>query len=238
MNYKNAITVTSLSMIAVFAIVSFSGFSIPDAIAQTTQTIVVAIQPSKMVFVENVSTTAKFTFRDATETTAFQQFSQTGGFGTTTVDATGRTKNDANDKTGRTKPAFTLEKVMGGTPYLYEAADEAQLHILSNAVEFPYKYFDVTVYLANGSTKSDVIRAFEYHDCRVTNYVATTRSDNEEGYTGKGFVLVDQFAFECDGYKPLNPSWDKLQNVDHAKTISSSDLRSTDKWDPGFTAPK
>jgi hypothetical protein len=225
-------------VIAVFAIISFSGFSIPDAIAQTTQTIVIAIQPSKMVYVENIATTAKFIFRDATETTAFQQFSQTGGFGTTTVDATGRTKNDANDKTGRAKPAFTLEKVMGGTPYLYEASDEAQIHILSNAVEFPYKYFDVIVYLANGSTRNDVLRAFEYHDCRVTNYVVTTRSDNEEGYTGKGFVLVDQFTFECDGYTPLNPAMEKLTHTEKAKTIGSSDLRSTDKWEPGFSIQK
>jgi len=225
MNYKNAITMTSLSMIVMFAIVSFVGFD------QVANAIVVSFQPSKMVFVENISTTAEFKFRDATEASAFQQFTQTGGFGTTTVDATGRTKNDANDHTGRTKPSFTLEKIAGGTPQLYEAADEAQKYILNSGLEFPYKFFDVTVYIAAGG---DVVRSFEYRDCKVTNYVMATRSDNEEGYTGKGFAIVDQFAFECDGYTPLNPAMDKLQNVEHAKTISSSDLKSTDKWEPGF----
>jgi len=226
MNYKNAITMTTLSVIAVFAIVSFVGFD------QVADAIVISIQPSKMVFVENISTVAEFNFRDGSETSAFQQFTQTGGFGTTTVDATGRAKNDAADHTGRTKPSFTLEKIAGGTPYLYKAADEAQKYINNAGMEFPYKFFDVTIYVAAGG---DVLRSFEYHKCKVTNYVMATRSDNEEGYTGKGFALVDQYAFECDGYEPLNPAMDKLDVVEHAKTIGSSDLRSTDKWGPGFT---
>ena len=229
MNYKNAIAMTTLSVIAVFAIVSFVGFD------QVADAIVISIQPSKMVFVENTATTAEFHFRDGSETTAFQQFTQTGGFGITIVDATGRTKNSSNDHAGRTKPSFTLEKIAGGTPYLYEAADEAQKYILNAGLEFPYRFFDVTVYVAAGG---DVLRSFEYHNCRVTNYVMATRSDNEEGYTGKGFALVDQYTFECDGYEPHNPAMDKLKVVEHAKTISSSDLRSTDKWAPGFmTSP-
>ena len=226
MNYKNAITMTTLSVIAVFAIISFVGF---DHIADA---IVMSVQPEKFVFVEKVSTTAQFTFRDGSETSAFQQFTQTGGFGITIVDATGRTKNYSNDHAGRTKPAFTLEKIAGGTPYLYEAADEAQKNILNSGMEFPYKSFDVNVYVAAGG---DVLRSFEYQDCKITNYVMATRSDNEEGYTGKGFALVDQFTFECDGYQPHNPAMDKMKVVEHAKTIGSSDLRSTDKWGPGFT---
>ena len=244
MNYKNAITMTTLSVIALFAIISVTGFSIPDAIAQTTQMITIAIQPSKMVFVENVITTAVFTFRDGTELAPIQIFSQTGGFGTTTTEATYRgtgtgfsatnTSTDGGERTGRSKPAFTLEKVVGGTPYLYEAADQAQKYINNGGMEYQYKFFDVTVYLTAGGDK---LRTFQYTDCQMKNYVVTTRSDNEEGYTGKGFVLVDQFAFECDGYTPLNPSMDKLNIVEHSKTISSGDLRSTDKWASGFKAP-
>ena len=229
MNYKNAIIMATLSVIAVFAIISFVGFD------QVADAIVVSFQPSKMVFVENIATTAEFNFRDGSETSAFQQFTQTGGFGTTTVDATGRTKNDAGDHTGRTKPSFTLEKIAGGTPYLYEAADEAQKYILNSGMEFPYKFFDVTVYIAAGG---DVLRSFEYHNCKVTNYVMATRSDNEEGYTGKGFAIVDQFAFECDGYQPLNPAMDKLNVVEHAKTISSSDLNQKNQWGSEFSTQK
>jgi len=89
----------------------------------------------------------------------------------------------------------------------------------------------VTVYLAKGG---DVLRAFEYRDCTVVNYTVATRSDNEEGYTGKGFVLVDQFTFECKGYTPQNPLWDKMTQTEQAKTTSSLDLKSTDQWSEGF----
>ena len=230
MNYKNAITVTTLSVITVLALVSFVDFD------QVADAIVVSFQPSKMVFVENISTTAEFNFRDGSETSAFQQFTQTGGFGTTTQDATPKGKTEGGaDHTGRTKPSFTLEKIAGGTPYLYEAADQAQKYVTNAGMEFPYRFFDVTVYVASGG---DVLRSFEYHKCRVTNYVMATRSDNEEGYTGKGFALVDQFTFECDGYQPLNPAMDKLKVVEHAKTIGSSDLKSTDKWAPEFSTKK
>ncbi len=235
MNYKNAITMTTLSVIAIFAIASFVGFEIADTDAAPA-----AVQPAKYVFVEGISTSAQFIFRDGTELAPFQLFTQTGGFGTTTLEATLRSgtsltsvggMQDGGEKTGRAKPAFTLEKNVGGTPYLYRAADEAQKYQLNAGMEYPYKYFDVKVFLTAGG---DTLRSFDYNDCRVTSYLVTTRSDNEEGYTGKGFVYVDQFTFECDGYKPLNPSMDKLQVVEQAKTISSSDLKSTDKWEPGF----
>ena len=184
MNYKNAITMTTLSVIAVFAFASFAGFEISDIDAVTT-----AVQPSKYVFVEGISTTAEFTFRDGTEISPFQLFTQTAGFGTTTLEATLRTQtgsniaqNDGGEKTGRSKPAFTLEKNVGGTPYLYEAADEAQKYILSSGFEFPYKFFDVTIYLTAGG---DTLRSFDYDNCRVTTYLVTTRSDNEEVRTNR-----------------------------------------------------
>ena len=237
MNYKNAITMTTLSVIAVFTIASFAGFEISDIDAVT-----VAVQPSKYVFVEGITTTAEFIFRDGAEISPFQLFTQTGGFATATLEATyrgtGSSMNlanpttDAGEKTGRSKPAFTLEKNVGGTPYLYKATDDAQKYILNSGMEYPYKFFDVKVYLTAGG---DTLRSFDYKNCQVKSYAVTTRSDNEEGYTGKGFVYVDQFTFECDGYTPLNPSMDKLNIVEHAKTISSSDLRPTERWEPGFS---
>src|SRR3989338_5958387 len=234
MNYKNAITMTTLSVIAVFTIASFAGFEIADTDAAPA-----AVQPSKYVFVEGISPTVELKFRDGTEITPIQLFTQTGGFGTTTLEATSTTAGgsvsaqpDGGERTGRSKPAFTLEKNLGGTPHLYKAADEAQKYIQNTAFEHLYKYFDATVYFTAGG---DTLRAFEYRDCQVKNYGVTTRSDNEEGYTGKGFVYVDQFTFECDGYTPLNPAMDKMKVAETAKTISSSDLRSTDKWEPGFS---
>ncbi len=232
MNYKNAITMTTLSVIAVFAVASFAGLEISNAAPA-------AVQPSKYVFVEGITPTAEFTFRDGTEITPVQLFTQTGGFGTATLEVTSSTagtsvgaQRDGGEKTGRSKPAFTLEKNVGGTPYLYQAADQTQKYSLNASFEHQYKFFDVTIYLAAGG---DVLRSFEYRDCQVKNYLVTTRTDNEEGYTGKGFVYVDQFTFECDGYTPLNPAMEKMHTTEKAKTISSGDLKSTDKWEPGFT---
>jgi hypothetical protein len=227
MNYKNAITMTTLSVITVFAIASFAGFEMDAIIAET------APQPTKFMFVEGVSTTALFEFREGSELVPIQQFIQTGGYGTTTLTSgTAKTKSqESSEVTGRSKPSFTLEKVLGGTPYLYEAADQTQKYFANTAFEYPYKFFDVTIFLANGG---DVLRSFEYRGCQVTNYIVTTRSDNEEGYTGKGFVLVEQFSFECKGYTPQNPAMTKLNIPEKAKTTSSSDLKSTDTWETPF----
>lgn len=81
----------------------------------------------------------------------------------------------------------------------------------------------------------DVLRSFKYKDCQVTNYLLVTKSDNEEGYTGKGFAIVDQYSFECSGYTPMNPAMAEMKKIATAKTASSSDLRSTDVWEKGFT---
>ena len=220
---------TILSLITVIVIVSFTNFEMTDAQKA-------AVQPEKFMFVEKITTTALFEFRDGTELVPIQIFSQTGGFGTTTLSqAIEKTQLTSSEVTGRSKPSFTMEKILGGTPYLYEAADEAQKYALNAGFEYPYKSFDVTVFLA---ADGDVLRSFEYHDCQVKSYGVVTRADNEEGYTGKGFAIVDQFTFECVGYKPLNPAMDKLKFVEKAKTISSSDLRSTDSWGPNFTTKK
>ena len=211
MNHKNAITMTTLSVIAVFTIASFVGFKIVDTDAAT-----MAVQPEKFVFVEKVSTTALFEFKDGSESMPIQQFTQTSGFA-------------SKSKNARQTPTFTLEKIVGSTPYLYAAADEAYANVSG---EYPTKDFAVTIFLAAGG---DVYRSFAYENCIVTNYVVATRSDNEEGYTGKGIAVVDQFTIECRGYEPLNPIMDKMNVVETAKTISSSDLNKKNQWRPEFT---
>ncbi|MEC4847932.1 MAG: hypothetical protein RI100_01975 [Nitrosarchaeum sp.] len=225
MNYKKIVSVTTLSVIAVFAITSFTGLDIADIDAAT-----VAVQPEKFVFVEKISTTAIFSFRDGTEIVPIQLFSQSGGFGTTTLNQDDDPKAPSG-VTGRAKPAFTMEKIAGGTPLLYHAADQAQRNALNAGMEYPFKFFDVEVLVAAGG---DVIRSFKYKDCQITNYVLVSRADNEEGYTGKGFAVVDQYAFECSGYTPGNPAMDTMKKTEHAKTISSSDLKSTSSWEHGF----
>lgn len=225
MNYKNVITMMTLSVIAVFSIASFAGYDVSNINAE-----LVSVQPEKFVFVEKIATTALFEFRDGAEIVPIQQFTQTSGFGTKTQTGVDDPRAPSG-KTSRQTPTFTLEKIVGSTPYLYEAADQAQKYQLNAGMEFQYKFFDVTIFVA---VDGDILRSFDYRDCKVTSYAVATRSDNEEGYTGKGFAVVDQFTFECEGYEPVNPAMDKLKIVEHAETISSSDLRSTDQWEPGF----
>lgn len=231
MNYKNTITITSLSVIAVFVIASLTIFGIPETDA------VQVTQPAKFVFVENVTSTASFQFRGGNEVIAIQQFIQTGGFSTTTFDSADKSKSQSDAQvTLRTKPSFTLEKIASATPYLYQAADDAQKYQLNAGFEYPTKYFDVRIFLTDAH--GDDFRTFDYTDCRVTGYNVTTRSDNEEGYTGKGFAIVEQYSFECNGYTPNNPVMDAMQVKETAKTIGTSDLKSTDRWKPGFTNQK
>jgi hypothetical protein len=227
LSYQTVIVITA---IAVIALATFAELGMNNILAETIA------QPKKFMFVENVTTTALFEFRTGSELVPIQQFTQTGGYGITTI-STGTAKlksQESSEVTGRSKPSFTMEKIVGGTPYLYEAADQTQKYFANSGFDYPYKFFDVTVFLAQGG---NVLRAFEYRDCQVTNYLVTTRSDNEEGYTGKGFVLVEQFSFECKGYTPLNPAMEKL-NLDNTtnatKLISSGDLKNTDQWAQEF----
>ena len=231
MNYKNAITMTTLSVIAVFAITSITLIEIPETNAAQVA------QPTKYVWSENVTPTVSFDFRDGSEMTAVQSFIQTGGFSTITFDTVDKTKAKQDAQRSLTsKPAFTIEKIAGATPYLYEAADEAQKYQLNAGFEFQAKYFNAKVFLTDANGKD--FRTFDYTNCRVTGYNVSTRSDNEEGYFGKGFAVVEQYAFECNGYTPNNPVMDKMDVKESAKTIGTSDLKSTDKWEPGFTTQK
>jgi hypothetical protein len=221
LSYKTIITITA---IAVITLATFAELGIDNILAESKD------QPKKFVFVENTTTTALFEFRDGSELVPIQQFVQTAGFGAKSLVSVDDPKADSG-ASGRANPSFTMEKIVGGTPYLYAAADQTQQYYTSSGFEYPYKFFDVTVFLAQGG---DVLRSFEYRDCQVTNYLVNTRSDNEEGYTGKGFVLVDQFSFECKGYTPINPQMVKMNHVEKAKMISSNDLKNTDQWAPEF----
>jgi hypothetical protein len=221
LSYKTIITITA---IAVITLATFAELGIDNILAESKD------QPKKFVFVENTTTTALFEFRDGSELVPIQQFVQTAGFGAKSLVSVDDPKADSG-ASGRANPSFTMEKIVGGTPYLYAATDQTQQYYTSSGFEYPYKFFDVTVFLAQGG---DVLRSFEYRDCQVTNYLVNTRSDNEEGYTGKGFVLVDQFSFECKGYTPINPQMVKMNHVEKAKMISSNDLKNTDQWAPEF----
>jgi hypothetical protein len=147
------------------------------------------------VFAEGVTPEATFQFRDATATYEFQAFTQLTGFS-----AVGR---------GNT-PEFTLQKVAGDTPYLYEAVDQTHEFSTRAILDFPYKEFNVTVNLMQAGQP---VRTFDYNRCQITGYKVITEFDKEEGYTtgGKtGFAVMDQFTFTCGGYMPQNPVYEEM----------------------------
>ena len=128
-------------------------------------------------------------------------------------------------------PTFELEGIVGDYPLLYKKVDEnLKLQSVSGANPM-IELFDIDLNLVNG----EIIRGFNYSNCRVIDYDIGSDMNKEETYIKGTFALENTFEFECQGYHPNNPLYDAMFNsVQKAKTTSTSDLRNTDKWGPGF----
>jgi hypothetical protein len=121
-------------------------------------------------------------------------------------------------------PMFKLEGVVDSDKaYLYEAADMAY-HRGDTDNQHKFALFEVDIYLhIDGVT----LRHFSYKDCEVTDYAVTTLFDKEEGWTtSKGFAIVDEFVFECNGYKPNNPLYDLMKT--NGYTVESNSKSTLD----------
>lgn len=197
MNYLKTTTIVAISVIATLAVASVAGFQINEIIAEETE-------DKGYTFAEDIKITAQFTFRDGSELSQFEVFDQKSGF----------------DK--QSEPViFVLEKVVGYTPMLHEHADEAQTWT-NVAYKNHHTFFDVDIILAKGG---EIIRQFDYNQCRVTDYAVDTLHDKEEGWnTSKGFAVVDKFEITCDGYRPTSPTFEAMHVVEGADTTSSMDL--------------
>lgn len=126
-------------------------------------------------------------------------------------------------------PTFKLEGVMAfDRAYLYEAADMTYYRGISNT-QHDYGQFDVDIYLHKDGT---TLRHFTYSDCSVRDYKVSTLFDKEEGWTtSKGFATIDEFEFECSGYKPNNSLFDLMKTNGYTSNQESSlDLRDTQTW--------
>jgi hypothetical protein len=153
-----------------------------------------------------------FTFSNAVEKLEFPIFKQ-------------------GDVLSKANPTFELEGIVGDYPLLYKRVDDnLSLQSVSGA-NINTELFDVDVNLVNG----EIVRGFNYSNCRVVNYDVGSDMNKEESYIKKQFALENTFDFECQGYHPNNPMYDVMLNP-YAKsdTISSNDLRNTDDWGPGF----
>ncbi len=155
----------------------------------------------------------EFIFRDAVEKSdGFQIYEQVSGF----------------DQTSDSPVFKLIGAVDYDRTYLYEAADMTFQRGVINT-QHDYGQFDADVYLQKEGV---TFRHFEYFDCSISEYRVVTLFDKEEGwFTSKGFATVDEFEFECNGYKPNNPLFDSVNASNgKANTQSSMDLKDTQSW--------
>ncbi len=189
-------------LIAIMAVAVFY------AIGQQTEVMAEEVDEKKYTSANDIAIHTVFTFREAVEESdGFQVYKQMAGYDRQTE-----------------SPTFKLEGVLDSDrAYLYEAADMTYYRGINS--QHKYDQFDVDIYLH----KEDMtLRHFKYTDCAVNDYKVTTLFDKEEGWTtSKGFAIIDEFEFECSGYKPNNPLYDLMKtNGYQSNTQSTSDLDS------------
>ena len=176
-----------------------------------------------------------FTFADGNETIEFSMFKQSEVL-TATEDvfitnkpvATNPTKN--SEFTRKVSyPTVEFRGIVGDYPILYNYVDENR-KIQSVAGTQYRELVDIDVVVSNG----EVLRGFNYVNCRATNYDVDTETNKDESYAKDKFALENIFDFECQGYHPNNPTYDTMFEVAQADTQSTNDLRNTDQWARGF----
>jgi len=195
-----------LALVLTISLVTLSGIAQPEIFAEETD-------EKQYTKANDVAIHTVFSFREGVEESdGFQVYKQMSGF-------------DRDSES----PAFKLEGVMDfGRAYLYEAVDMAFYRGISN-IQHNFGQFDVDVYLHKEGT---TLRHFKYTDCSVSDYKVITLFDKEEGWTtSKGFATIDEFEFECSGYKPNNPLFDLMKTNGYTSNQESSlDLRDTQTW--------
>ena len=135
----------------------------------------------------------------------------------------------------KSNPTFELEGIVGDFPILYKVIDKNLKLQGVLGVNTMSDLFDVDV---NVVAENEIVRGFNYSNCRVIDYVVASDMNVEETYTKKIFALENTFELECQGYHPNNPWLDKMFDVSISKTQSSLDLESTDDWPDGFYVKK
>ena len=126
----------------------------------------------------------------------------------------------------RANPTVQLVKVLGGTPLLYDVADDtretgAKFTGVSPLVEL----FDAKILLSYGD---NVVRGFDYSKCRIVDYVIKTEHDADESFY-KGFALTNEFYLECEGYHPFNPTYEQMEKTEKAKSVSSKEWQASQR---------
>lgn len=192
--------ITNTTIIAVIAVASIA---IMLGLSQTHTTTAQSAPTGNNVYVfaEGVYPQATFEFRDATVTYEFQAYATTNSlFG-----------SNGGFTTRQIAPEFTLQRIVGDTPYLHEAVDQTfEYNGKTSGFDYSYKQFDVAVEMVQAGQS---VRTMEYADCSINNYKILTDFDKEEGYVtgGKtGFAVMETFTFVCNGFTPVAPLYDQM----------------------------
>ena len=176
-----------------------------------------------------------FTFPDGIEIIEFSMFKQNEVLTATEDVNNSNSDNNQGEEVFTRKtvaPTFELRGVVGDYPMLYNHVDE-NLKVQTVAGTGLSQLADIDIEIVSDG---EVIRGFNYSNCRATDYVVDTESDKEESYIKNKFVLENIFDFECQGYTPNNPVYDAMFEIESANNISSADLRDTQNWGNGFYA--
>jgi len=157
------------------------------------------------IMAENVQANFTFTYRDGVEVYQFPVFTMTSDF----VINAGTT--------------FEVEGIIGKSPHLHKALDEAYKYRMmkltgGSAFEYDYRFFDVDVDLArDGQT----VRVLHYYNCEILDYEAVSLNSNEyQSYTASytGFAVVDKIEFSCGGLNGESPETATRYDLDYGTT--------------------
>jgi hypothetical protein len=176
---------------------------------------------------KGLSALTTFTFANGIETIEFSMFKQSDVL-TATVDTGDSTITDA-----ASYPTLELRGIVGDYPMLYNYVDNIRKIQGVGGTAFK-ELVEIDVDLVYGE---EVIRGFNYVNCRPLDYVVSTETNKEESYVKNKFALENIFDFECQGYHPNNPTYDAMFNTEKADTKSTLDLRNTQTWSDLYMAP-
>ncbi len=136
-------------------------------------------------FVAGIHTEITFHFRDGIETVNFPVFSTTSNL------------------ISNVGSSFEVEGVVGNTPHLHKALDEAYLYGMSTfsgsaGHEFNYRFFNVDVDVVQNE---NTLKTFSYEDCEIAEHTIKTLTDDYESYlaSDSGFAIVNSIEFRCGG---------------------------------------
>ena len=130
---------------------------------------------------------------------------------------------------------FEVEGILKYYPLLFNAIDDSRA--ISGITYASNEDFDAIVEFSNDEK---TLRGLDFRDCIVSTDKISTKTDKEEGFTGKsGFAVVQTLGFTCSGLDPINmyygelrgdvPTWkvsqlsnvyeESLQNIEHGLDV-------------------